>query len=398
MTNNSSAIFYYTCATNLKGKFLCVILLLLVCATPANSASIERLINIDKKYEILSFDIFPSFTTSDMRKGYIDCLHYIKAKQWGKCIKSLKRIKQTDSEYRQDLGNILYGISYHNAGESQLAYNHYKQVSFSSSYYIHAQLYIALLHAHFNQPEKAGRLINKILRSGEDRITPEMLNKLYLIQGHVYFLSKNFSSSREALKKISVNSQYINDATVALALGHIYQGDYEPAKKYLSYLSVKSIKDTPVDTAHILMAFAHSQENSFSKPAIASYKKAITYYKKRVAEVSFLLEKKSDLPIINSPASGRIFIVDNNMLDLSKNLPENFLTNYASLDETLQKMRATGRNNKLYKDTYSLQKKYEQSVLHEVEQRLLIRKDMLSRYLNQCMYTLARLLYQNKLQ
>jgi hypothetical protein len=266
-----------------------------------------------------------------------------------------------------------------------------------SSYYVHAQLYIALLHTLYNRPQKASRLINRLLRSNEERLTPEMANKLYLIQGHVYFLSKDLSSSRDALKKISINSQYINDATVALALGHIYQDDHEPAKKYLSYLAVKSIKDTAADTAHILLAFAHSQENAFSAPTIASYRDAIKYYKKRIAEIDSLLAGKIGLPIINSPTSGHIFIIENNMLDLSENLPESFLANYVSLVEITQRMGTKVNGDRLYDDTASLHIQYEQTVLTEARHRLITRKKMLSRYLKQCMYTLARLLYQHKL-
>lgn len=381
--------------------FLCAPLLFLLYVANAKGISIERYISFEKTFESLSPDIFTAFKTGGTWKGdkkYIDCLHFIKINQWNRCIKSLDHIKTTDSDYRPDLRNILYGISYHNTDEAQQAFNHYKKVPPSSSYYIQAQLYIALLHIRYNRPRKASRLINKLLRSNADRIAPEMVNRLHLIQGHVYFLSKDFSSSREALKKISVSSQYINDATVALALGHIYQGNYESAKKYLLYLSVKSIKDAPADTAYILFAFANSQENSFSATTITSYKNAIQYYKKRLVEINSLMAGKIGLPIINSPASGRLFIIENNMLDLSHNLPESFLANYVSLAGISQRMGAAGKGDRLYEDTASLYKHYERTVITEARQRLTVRKSMLADYLNQCMYTLARLLYQNKLQ
>ena len=381
--------------------FLYAPLLFVLCAASARGDSIEQFIATEKQFEALSSDIFATFNIDDTwkgDKGYIACLHFIKKNQWDKCIKSLDHIKTTDRDYKPDLSNILYGISYQNTDETQLAFNHYKQVPFSSSYYIHAQLYIALLHTRYNRPQKASRLLNKLLLSNEDRIAPEMLNKLHLIRGHIYFLSKDFPFSREAFNKISINSQYINDATVALALGHIYQGEYELAKKYLTYLAVKSMKDTPADTAYILLAFANSQDNFFSASTITSYKDAIKYYKKRIAEINSLMDSEYGMPIINSPTSDRIFVIDNNILDLSHNLPENFLANYVSLDEISQRMGSAGKGDKLYENTAGLHKHYEDTVITEARHQLMVRKNMLARYLNQCMYTLARLLYQNKLQ
>jgi len=376
-------------------------LLFVVSPAYADNASVSQLISFENEFESLFSELSSSFDSGSTWKGqtkYISCLHSIKTKQWSACIKYLDQIKNTDPGYSSDLSHILYGISYHNNDETQQAFDHYRQIPSSSSYYIHAQLYIALLHVRYSRPQKANRLITRLLLTNSDRIAPEMKNKLHLIQGYLYFLSKDFLSSRNALQKVSVNSQYINDATASLALTHIYQGDYESAKKYLSYLSVKSVKDTPADTAYVLLAFAHSQENAFSESTMASYRNAIKYYKKRIAEIDSLMAGEIGLPIINSPSSSRLFIIENNMLDLSQTLPESFLSNYASLARVTLKTPASGKRDNLYKETARLHKHYERAIVTEARQQLLTRKNMLSRYLNQCMYTLARLLYQNKLQ
>jgi hypothetical protein len=91
-------------------------------------------------------------------------------------------------------------------------------------------------------------------------------------------------------------------------------------------------------------------------------------------------------------------MIDNNILDLSHNLPENFLANYVSLDEISQRIGSAGKGDKLYESTTDLHKLFERTVITEARHQLMVRESMLARYLNQCMYTLARLLYQNKLQ
>lgn len=380
-------------------------LFFLLTTTPVKSVPVEQLISSENQFKSLSHEIFSTFNIDNSWKGegsYTECLHFIKSHLWKKCINHLSDINNTLPDYNSAISNILYGISY-DSDEPQLALDYYNKIPPKSNYYIHAQLNIALLHARFNRPRKASRLLERLLRSNEHRITDEMTNKLYLIQGHIYFLSRDFSSSRDILSKIDSESQYINNATATLAMGHLYQGDFETAKQYLKKLSDKQVIDASVDTSYILLAFTNSQYDPSSRTTIKSYKNAIHYYKKRLVKINALISKinsltSGGLPVIRRSLSSSNFIIENNMLDLSRNLPESFLSNYVSLSKLDQSILASGKGIYIYDEAERLHKDYETAVVNEAKNRLIIRKAMLSRYLNQCTYALARLLYQHKLQ
>lgn len=365
----------------------------------AYAINTQESIAIEKHYHDLAPQISASSPTTTwiVAPKFIDCLHYLKLEKWEACLSSLNSMRVSNNLEYNNFRNYLYGVTYHRLGESQKAFNHYKLVPYSSKYYIHANFNIALLHLDLGRPSKAIRIINNLIKSDTVAITPEMRNKLLLVVGYIYFLNKDFDNSHIALKSVSIDSQYYNNAIAALALGYIYSADFETARSYLSYLSRLSMKDGPADAAYIFLAFAHSQERSFSEETVTAYKNAIDYYTKRIDQIDRLLNTSSELPLVSSYASDHLFIVENNILDLSNQLPESFLANFASLDTLTYTLNDSGSGETLHQQAQNLRADYAKTTLMVARQRLSSRRDSLAKYLHQCMYTMARILYQNKL-
>jgi len=360
--------------------------MLSVCAR-ASEVSVASIIDLDKKLNILKSEIFIAENDSEERYTNLS-LYYIKNKSW---IKSLQSISPNDidtsAEYK-NYNNILYGISLQGVENRNQALKFYNKVQRSSIYYATAQLNASLLYFHDGHVNKALNKLNKLLSDSSVNLNYRIKNRILLVLGYLYFKNDKFNESRMIFRKIPVGSIYFNRAIIGAALAANQTKDYSASENVLLFLQKNMTYDLAVDESYILLAYTYETQMDFNRAAIA-YEKAISHYSKRVKSLNKLLYENKRLNI-DEVINKHIFVVSSNQIDLLEKLPHRFFDNYSQSKQLLIKISGlVDKDNKMHKRASVLVGDYRKIITPLLVDQLMIRKNILLDYINQCRYRLA---------
>jgi prefoldin subunit 5 len=166
----------------------------------------------------------------------------------------------------------------------------------------------------------------------------------------------------------------------------------------LSALKSKDNTDLSVDETYLLFPFIYKKLGQ-EMTATTSYNEAIQYYQTRIANLDKPYNRAlSGLNTIKQTRDDYELVINNNLFELNRELPESFIKNpdrialLLNTGNTLAGANAKKqikKLNELQQDYKTAYKTVENSIMSQ-------RKDYLNSYLNQSRYGLANL-YDNSL-
>lgn len=189
------------------------------------------------------------------------------------------------SEQQSDYATLLFGTLLQNNKKHREAVKYYQSISPESTYFSHAQMNIAVAYIRQGWWTDAQLAINNALSSKAVNNDPELRNRLLLMLGYNRLKNEFYRDSRDAFRKISLESHYSDRAMLGIGLCALNQGDIVGAINAFGYLKQKSENTISVAEAHLLYAYAHEKMGEKAL-ASAQYEAAIAYYNGRLLAAS----------------------------------------------------------------------------------------------------------------
>lgn len=307
--------------------------------------------------------------------------------EWKKVLQLLNIDLGQLSEKHTNHAYILKAMAFQHIKEHRTAITFYEKVVASSEYYPIAQLNIAIAYIRQGWWTDAHIIINKLLNKTKNIQQDEFKNRLRLILGYSLLSKEFFRESRESFRDVSLDSQYANKALMGIALTAINQGDNIGALNVLSALKEKKSFELVAEETYLILPGIYKRLEQYIT-ANASYMDAVSYYEKRIKQLSIMREKDHTYSLDNVTINEKsILILKKNQLEFTKLYPQYFIDNFIRLKSFKQKTD----NSYLNKETNKLYNKYVEAFDQMVKELLNKRIKSLESYLNQSRFGLAQL-------
>ena len=333
--------------------------------------------------------------------SFLFAKYYFRENKWKE---SLQYITDTYADLPDNQANyarLITGVSLQHLKDHRKAIAMYDRIPVTSEYYLYARLNIAVAYIRQGWWTDAQAAINLALKPGayaSNQQNDEIINRLYLVLGYSLLQKEYYRDAREAFRNIKTSSQYTNRALLGIALASANQDDLIGALNALSALKSKDNTDLSVDETYLLFPFIYKKLGQ-ELTATTSYNEAIQYYQTRIENLDKPYNRAlSGLNAIKQTRDDHELVINNNLFELNKELPESFIKNPDRIALLLKAGNTlTGANakkqikklNELQQDYKTAYKTVENSIMSQ-------RKDYLNSYLNQSRYGLANL-YDNSL-
>lgn len=323
--------------------------------------------------------------------SYLFAKYYLARNNWTQTIALLKDIIIDLPENDANYAYLMHGIALQHLKKHRDAVQYYEKISKTSQYYAYGQLNLALAYIRQNWWTDAHLIIKNVINDKSIIKSEEFVNRLYLVLGYSLLQQDYFRDSRNAFRHISQDSQYANRALLGISLTAASQNDYIGSLNLLSILKNKSSLDLSVDESYLIIPYVYSNLKQYLT-ASASYTEALTYYQGRIDAIALLLNEHAAFQAKDMNDPKGIFIIKNNVIDLSEQYPESFFDNLR-IAESLAEADISGS----LKTKITALNQHAQKMLNEmIDDALKTRKDNLNSYLNQARYGLARMYDTNQ--
>jgi len=288
---------------------------------------------------------------------------------------------------------IMYGITLQNQKKHREAIKYYKKVPKNSTYYQYAQLNLAIVSIRQGWWSDAHIIIRELLKIKRATQTQQgdFINRLYLVLGYSFLQQEYFREARESFRNIRKNSVYANRAMLGISLAAASQGDNVGALNILNILQQQDAQDLSVEETYLLLPYVYEKLGKY-KTSSTSYTLALSYYKKRVYEISRTLKEISSLNsgLSNFNIIKNTLVVNKNKINLKKKEQIIFIENF----RTLKKLKNKVHQPNLIRKINLLLQKHKTMLSDIILGKLQLRSEYLKSYKNQSQYGLARL-YDN---
>ncbi|WP_018415120.1 tetratricopeptide repeat protein [Teredinibacter turnerae] len=225
-----------------------------------------------------------TYTLSQLH--YLIAVYFHRTGQPERALQHLSKIEARNalSEKQSDYATLLFGTLLQDNKKHREAVKYYQTIAPESAYFSQAQMNIAVAYIRQGWWTDAQLAINNALSSDAVNSDPELRNRLLLMLGYNRLKNEFYRDSREAFRKISLESSYSNRAMLGIGLCALNQGDIVGAINAFGYLKKKNENTISVTEAHLLYAYAHEKTGE-SALASAQYEAAIAYYNGRLLAV-----------------------------------------------------------------------------------------------------------------
>jgi len=314
----------------------------------------------------------------------------------GDYTKSKEMLTNITSDLSVDNGHyasIMNGIILQKLKRHRESLVFYDKVPSDSPHYGHAQLNKAIVYIRQGWWADAHiiirKLFNQVKIKNKSNLSPEFINRLYLVVGYSFLQQEYFRESRENFRSIHTQSGYANRAMLGIALSAANQGDNVGALNILNILQEQNKKDLAIEETYLLLPYIYERIGQH-KTASASYSIALSYYKKRISEIKNIVSGIKHLEQTNFKINNNSLTIKENNVNISDKKTLNLLKN-------LKKLRLFQLNtkNKTLLLEINSQINANQSLLTEIISKKLVKRiNFLESYQNQAQYGIARL-YDN---
>ena len=328
--------------------------------------------------------------------NYLFANYYFNEKKWQKCLQLLEDGYADLPEKQANHARLIAGVSLQQLKDHRKAITIYERIPPTSEYYFYARLNIAVAYIRQGWWTDAQTAISNALKPdaiSSSEQSDELTNRLYLVLGYSLLQKEYYRDAREAFRNITTNSRYSNRALLGIALASANQDDLIGALNALSALKNQNTTDLSIDESYLLYPFIYNKLGQ-ELTATTSYNEAIKYYQDRIANLDKPYNRTSSgLAGLKQIRDNHELVINDNLFDLSKSLPESFLNNPARISQLL---KASGHLSSLSvrktsSNLVALDQEYK-AVYKVIENQIIEkRKEYLNSYLNQSRYGLANL-------
>jgi len=326
---------------------------------------------------------------------FIFAQHYFEKGDYTKSKEMLTNITSDLSVDNGHYASIMNGIILQKLKRHRESLVFYDKVPSDSPHYGHAQLNKAIVYIRQGWWADAHIIIRKLFNQvkvkikGKSKLSPEFINRLYLVVGYSFLQQEYFRESRENFRSIHTQSGYANRAMLGIALSAANQGDNVGALNILNILQEQNKKDLAIEETYLLLPYIYERIGQH-KTASASYSIALSYYKKRISEIKDIVSGIKHLEQTNFKINNNSLTIKENNVNISNKKTLNIIKNLKKLRLFQSKIE----NNNLLLEINS-QINANQSLLTEIISKKLVKRiNFLESYQNQAQYGIARL-YDN---
>lgn len=281
---------------------------------------------------------------------------------------------------------LLNGSALQHMKKHREAIKNYDKVPASSSYYVYAQLNIAIANIRQGWWSDAQTTINNAIKDANIDNSNELTNRLNLTLGYLLLQNEYYRNARDAFRNIGLDSRYTNRALLGIGLTATSQGDFVGGLNALTILKDKNTFDLSVDESYLLIPYVYEKLQQ-ELTVTASYSEAMNYFQKRIDTLDAIAQQHADFTSTTYDENTSSIHIQNNSFDYGKTYPESFITNYHHLNNLL----SNTENKKIRTRIEKLIARYDTTFQKILGELVTQRKKYLQSYLNQSRYGLARL-------
>ena len=328
--------------------------------------------------------------------SFLFATYYFHENKWQEC---LQQVADTYTDLPDKQANhalLMTGVSLQHLKDHRKAIIFYERISNTSEYYLYARLNIAVAYIRQGWWTDAQAAIHQALKPGthvSSHSNEEITNRLYLVLGYSLLQKEYYRDAREAFRNIKTSSRYTNRALLGIALASANQDDLIGALNALSALKNKENIDLSIDESYLLYPFIYKKLGQ-EMTATTSYNEAIKYYQTRIENLDKPYNKAlSGLNAIKKTRNDYELVINNNLFELNRELPESVIKNpdrIVALLKASSTLSSAAAKKSISKLT-ELQQDYKAAYIAVENEIISQRKVYLNSYLNQSRYGLANL-------
>ncbi len=328
--------------------------------------------------------------------SFLFATYYFHENKWQECLQHVADTYTDLSDKQANHALLMTGVSLQHLKDHRKAIIFYERISNTSEYYLYARLNIAVAYIRQGWWTDAQAAIHQALKPGthvSSHSNEEITNRLYLVLGYSLLQKEYYRDAREAFRNIKTSSRYTNRALLGIALASANQDDLIGALNALSALKNKENIDLSIDESYLLHPFIYKKLGQ-EMTATTSYNEAIKYYQTRIENLDKPYNKTlSGLNAIKQTRNDYELVINNNLFELNRELPESVIKNpdrIVALLKASSTLNSAAAKKSISKLT-ELQQDYKAAYIAVEAEIISQRKVYLNSYLNQSRYGLANL-------
>lgn len=320
------------------------------------------------------------------RSRFEFAIHSAHLLDWERVHQILEIVPQELSIERAEYAHLVQGIALQKLKKHRQAEASYAKISASSSYFRHARLNHALAQIKQGWLTSGSKSINELLSTLEPEDHPEFINRLHLVLGYAQLQKDYYRNARTSFRNISLDSRYINRATLGIAMCVINMGEFENGLNVLSLLKARDSTDLSTEESYLLIPYVYEKLQQHVDVA-TSYAEAMTHYQNRINELKGLSIKiwgYNDVHFADDLSQLRI---GNHDFALDKHIHRTLIINYRQL----QRLLSSTDEGRLSAMLNKQQTEYDDAFQLLLTQLINQKIKYLNSYLSQAKFGLARL-------
>ena len=311
-------------------------------------------------------------------------LHYLLASfyfyndQMNQSVKHVAAIETEEalSPEQKDFSLIMYGIALQEKRKHRDAIHFYRKIKPNSYYYGYAKLNEAVGLIRQGWWTDAHIAIEQALETPFPDELKDLSNRLLLIMAYSQIQNEFYRNARKTLRRISLDSEYIDQALLGLGLCALNQKDYIGAINAFTRLQDNGGDSLPVQETYLLIPISYERMRDLDTSS-SFYTRALNHF-----ETQKKLWEKKLLDVKTTQAN-----------QLDSNHYQQLSSNIVRRINRLEKL-STLANGPLKSQVNQLLLKYKENARSSLLDKLEATLSHLDSYQNQAQYGLAKL-YDN---
>ena len=228
----------------------------------------------------LSEEVFEnaSYLTTGLVNYHL-ALHYFEHGDFENAQKYLLSIDANDglSPAEQDFAQLIFAITLQHQKEHRKAIKVYEKIPSNSPHFIYAKLNQALAYLLQGWWTDAQLAIETALKQDIPKDALDVKNRALLFLAYSQLKHEYYRNARQSLRKISLDSPYVNRALLAMGLAALNQKDYLGAINAFTRLKNSKIDELAKTESHLMIPFTYESMGDINE-AEARYTESLAFF------------------------------------------------------------------------------------------------------------------------